>query len=90
MTNTRPWAVLVAAALLAGCHPAPIDPQGIAPPDPVLMQPVPPLDPIPACEGQASCRARYYAQSRAQYGQCSDTATGLQQYARLVTKGGGQ
>ena len=77
---------LIVTLMLAGCAKETLGPPvaEIAKPVAELMQPCPQQIDIPKCEADKKCRADYYANSRARYGQCSDKVAGLQSYVSVV------
>lgn len=81
-TRPRLASLTIVLALGACSNAPPVPPSKLLPPPAQLMAEPEALDPIPACEGEETCRARYYAASRAQYGTLADRTRGLQRWAR--------
>lgn len=77
-------AAVLGALMLAGCA-APVrdvPPARLAEPPAELMVPPPEPPMIPACEGEAACRTRYYARARADRADVSSRLSGLQRWVR--------
>lgn len=76
---------ILAALALAGCSTAPVDPAAISRPLAELMEPCPPLDPVPPCEAKAQCRLEWYTHARVSYANCAEKAAALQRHADLIS-----
>lgn len=85
---TRPRALMAFAAVLAlgACNtPPPVPPSRLAAPHADLMAEPSALEPIPACEGEITCRTGYYRRTRIQYVDLARRHRGLQRYVRVVS-----